>query len=176
MGQNTCSKKKKKKKSLNHTKFSTSCRVLLEISNFLRKILPLVNRQRSRWGWIACLFLYSSNIDNEESPTKINHCILYSPKSLEPQGGSFPCMFSSFSSCSFTPFPFCNLWYCRKVTEEVARAGCCRDGRFQMMDSQVGVKDCQECVGGSSLLCIQAGVHTCTLYLDNRFRHKIALI
>lgn len=60
------------------------------------------------------------------------------------------------------------------MTAEVAFAGSCRDGRFQMTDSQVGMNDCQG-PKRVSFLCIQAETHTCTLHSNKRFRLKVAL-
>lgn len=118
-----------------------------------------------------------------KSPASANREVLialYTVQSPERQDGTFlstrSCVFSeSFTGCSSALVPFCNLWYCRKVTEEVAFAGSCRDGRFQMTDSQVGVKDCQECLLGVSFLCIQTGARICTLHSNKRFRLKTTL-
>lgn len=84
--------------------------------------------------------------------------------SLEPHTGTSLCVFSctfstSFRSCYFMPVPFCNLWSCKKVTEELAFAGSCRNGRFQMTGSQVGMKDCQECFRGFHSFVFRQGAY-----------------
>lgn len=70
--------------------------------------------------------------------------------------------------------PSCDLRVCEKVTAEVAFAGSCRDGRFQVTGSQVGMNDCQV-LKWVSFLCVQAEAHTCRLHSTKRFRLKVAL-
>lgn len=150
-------------------------------------ILSLVNQQQFRWGWTACfwavspfrclcaaviLIMESQAITKQEMSTEL-HTFL---QGLEAHSSTFLPTFSCRVSASFsTWFPSIICDAVGKWQRKLPFACGWRGGKFQMTDSQVGMKDCQV-LKRVLCLCIQAGASSCTLHSNKRFSLKTALL